>query len=307
MASNALVTSGLTRRFGRRVAVQDLSLQVHEGDIYGFLGPNGAGKTTAIRCMLGLLRPDEGSVQIFGETDPVAQRRHVGALVETPAFHGWMSARANLEMAAAYASIGQAGPAIDEALARVGLHGRDREAVRGYSLGMRQRLGIARALVGQPRLLILDEPTNGLDPRGMKEVRDLLKDLARGGLTVFVSSHLLGEVEQLCTRVGILEKGRLVYEGEPTGLGPAAARGGDTFVDVGARDPAALAAALAKIPGASLAGDGEGGRARIKLDGLDSAGLNRALVGAGVEVEALVPVERSLEDVFLSLTTKEIT
>lgn len=307
MASNALVTSGLTRRFGRRVAVEDLSLQVREGDIYGFLGPNGAGKTTAIRCMVGLLRADAGTVSVFGETDPVRQRAHVGALVETPAFHGWMSARANLELSAAYAGYSKAGPLIDEALARVGLGGRDREAVRGYSLGMRQRLGIARALVGQPRLLLLDEPTNGLDPRGMKEIRDLLKDLARGGLTVFVSSHLLGEVEQLCTRVGILEKGRLVYEGDATGLGPVGQTSGGDLVDVGVRDPAALAAALAKIPGATLAGDGEGGRARIRLDSLDSAALNKALVSAGVEVEALIPVERSLEDVFLALTSKEIT
>ena len=307
MTRAALETRSLTRRYGARVAVNELTLNVQEGDLYGFLGPNGAGKTTAIRCMLGLIRKDSGEVSVFGETDPVRQRAFVGALVETPAFLNSFSAQHNLEVAAAYAGVDDPAGAIAQALERVGLKGREREAVRGYSLGMRQRLGIARALVGRPRLLILDEPTNGLDPRGMKEVRDLLRDLARhDGLTVFVSSHLLGEVQLLCSRVGILERGRLVYEGDVAQIGSAPNEDA-LMVDLGCKDAAALGAALAKIPGAKLVGEGEAGRARIALTGLDAAALNRKLMAEGVSVDALVPVERNLEDLFLSLTSREIT
>jgi len=307
VTSDALMTKGLTRRFGSRVAVDHLDLRVGEGDLYGFLGPNGAGKTTAIRCILGLIRKDEGEVSLFGEADPIRQRSFVGALVETPAFHGGLSGWENLALSAAYAGTPDAGPAIRESLERVGLLGREREPVRAYSLGMRQRLGIARALVGRPRILILDEPTNGLDPRGMKEVRDLLRGLARrDGLTVFVSSHLLGEVQLLCNRVGILEKGRLVYEGDVSGIGDRAV-GEALIVDVGSPDPAGLRAALAGVKGAVVQGDGEAGRVRVALTGLDIPALNAALVAAGARVEALVPVERNLEDLFLSMTSQEIT
>ncbi len=311
MTSEALMTRGLTRRFGARIAVDHLDLRVREGDVYGFLGPNGAGKTTAIRCILGLIRKDEGEVALFGETDPIRQRAFVGALVETPAFHGSLSGWQNLALAAAYAGTADRDAAIQEALSRVGLLGRERDPVRGYSLGMRQRLGIARALVGRPRILILDEPTNGLDPRGMKEVRDLLRDLARRDkLTVFISSHLLGEVQQLCDRVGILEKGRLVYEGDVSGVGdgaPEQAGPKGLVVDVGSSDLGALKTALATVSGASVLGDGEGGRVRVSLVGLDAATLNRALVQQGVAVDALVPIERDLEDLFLSMTSREIT
>ena len=210
-ASDALVTMGLGRNFGDRAAIRDLSVVVRTGEVYGFLGPNGAGKTTAIRCILGLLSPHAGAVSIFGETDPVLRRAHVGAMVETPAFHSFLSGRANLGVSAAYAGVEDA--ELDEILERVGLLDRANDRVRDYSLGMRQRLGLARALIGNPRLLILDEPTNGMDPRGIKEVRDLLVGLSRNhGVTIFVSSHLLSEVEQMCTRVGILNAGRLVSE-----------------------------------------------------------------------------------------------
>ena len=303
MTSDALVTRGLTRRFGKRAAVSDLSLRVAAGDVYGFLGPNGAGKTTAIRCMLGLIRRDAGEVEIFGERDPVRQRRHVGALVETPAFHGWLSARANLAQAAAYAGLAYPREDADEALDRVGLAGRAGEKVRTYSLGMRQRLGIARALIGRPRLLLLDEPTNGLDPRGMKEVRDLLRELAeRDRLTILVSSHLLGEVEQLCTRVGIIDGGRLVFEGDVDTI-----RGPSGAVDVMTTDADGVARALQGRSDATLQGPVEGGRLRVALGGLDAAGLNRVLVEAGVPVSALSPVERSLEELFLSLTSAGMT
>ena len=305
MTSDALVTRGLTRRFGDRIAVAELDLQVKEGDVYGFLGPNGAGKTTAIRMILGLIRKDGGSVEIFGDPRSVSQRKAVGAMVETPAFHGWMSGRSNLERAVAFS--GQGGRAdIDRALELVGLAGRDREKVRAYSLGMRQRLGIARALVGRPRLLVLDEPTNGLDPRGMKEVRDLLFQLARDEkLTIFISSHLLSEVELLCNRVGIIERGRLVAEGSVRGL--LAGKAGVTEVQVGSPDREGLLRVLGGVNGVSITGEAADGRVLVELSGLGIAELNRALVQAAVAVDALVPVQHSLEELFLSLTSEEIT
>jgi len=211
VASDALVTNGLSRQFGGRKALSDLSLAVREGEVYGFLGPNGAGKTTAIRCMLGLIRADSGQTAIFGETDPVSRLAHVGAMVETPAFHLFMSGRDNLMVSALYA--GLSAESVEEALELVGLSDRAEDKVGAYSLGMRQRLGLARAIMGSPRLLILDEPTNGMDPRGMADVRELLlKMVKERGTTVFVSSHLLAEVEKLCSRVGFLDQGRLVAE-----------------------------------------------------------------------------------------------
>ena len=211
MASDALVTNGISRRFGQREALRSLSFSVREGEIYGFLGPNGAGKTTAIRCILGLIKADSGSVSIFGDSDTVSRLTGVGSMVETPAFHGFMTGHENLVLSAAYAGIEES--VIPPALAAVGLADRAHEAVDGYSLGMRQRLGLARAIMGSPRLLILDEPTNGMDPRGMKDVRDLLVRLAAQGTSILVSSHLLAEVQQFCTRVGILDHGVLVHEG----------------------------------------------------------------------------------------------
>ena len=304
---DALVVEGLTRRFGGRVAVDDLRVRVKEGDVYGFLGPNGAGKTTAIRCMLGLIGRDAGHVRVFGEADPVRQRAHVGAMVETPAFHPWMSGRDNLRRAVAYSGVPAGKVDVDGALARVGLQGREKDRVGTYSLGMKQRLGIARALVGEPRLLLLDEPTNGLDPRGMKEVRDLLLDLARRDrLTIFLSSHLLHEVEQLCSRVGIIDHGKLVAEGTPTELADRL-RGSGEEIEVGSSDLLALGAALRGIGGVTLVGDGDAGRLRVRLEGIDAAGLNRALIAAAVPVSALVPIVHRLEDLFLSLTSHEVT
>lgn len=306
MTTPALVTEGLTRRFGTRTAVDRLTIQVNEGDVYGFLGPNGAGKTTAIRCILGLIKKDEGKVRIFGETDPVKQRAAVGAMVETPHFHPWMSARANLELAMAYAGRGTAAD-IDKALQLVGLWGRESEKVRTFSLGMRQRLGIARALVGKPRLLVLDEPTNGLDPRGMKEVRDLLLRLARTEqLTIFISSHLLGEIELLCSRVGIIERGRMIAEGEVADL--VAGKGAVQEVEVGTEDEAALRAALEGLEGASFESGLDDGRFLVGLSpGTTVPQLNQHLVSAGLPISAMVPVQRSLEDLFLQLTSKELT
>ncbi len=216
MASDALVTTGLSRRFGAREALRDLTLAVRPGELYGFLGPNGAGKTTAIRCILGLIASDQGHVEIFGESDRVARLQSVGVMVETPAFHDFLSGAENLELSARYGGLSLEG--VRTALESAGLADRGNDLVRTYSLGMRQRLGLARAILGEPRLLILDEPTNGMDPRGMAEVRELLCRLsADRGTTIFVSSHLLSEVEKMCTRVGILDHGVLVAESSVDG------------------------------------------------------------------------------------------
>ncbi len=301
----ALVTEGLTRRFGERLAVDQLSIQVEPGDVYGFLGPNGAGQTTAIRCILGLIRKDAGSVRIFGETNPVRQRAHVGAMVETPRFFDWMSARGNLERAVAFAGVGDRTD-IDKSLQLVGLWGRESEPVRTYSLGMRQRLGIARALVGRPKMLVLDEPTNGLDPRGMKEVRDLLANLARStNLTIFISSHLLDEIEKLCDRVGIIEHGRMIAEGRVDDL--VAGEVGASVVEIGSPDTTGLQLALSQMEGVREEGEGESGRLKLRIEGITPSELNARLVERGIAVSALIPTERRLEELFLSLTSKEIT
>ena len=302
--SPAVAVRGLTRRFGNRVAVNALDLDVLSGDLYGFLGPNGAGKTTAIRCILGLIRRDAGEVAIFGDTHPVRQRSGVGAVVESPRFHEWLTGRENLRIAATFAERVRADD-IDLALERVGLMDRGGDKVRGYSQGMRQRLGIARALVCSPRLLILDEPTNGLDPRGMREVRDLLRTLVhRDGLTVLVSSHLLTEIEAICNRVGILDQGHLVSQGsvqdllhEMTGLDE---------VEVGVDDRSHLERALADLPTVSVVGEGEAGRIHLRLKGLTISDLNRSLVAAGIAVQALVPRTPRLEDLYLERTRKEV-
>lgn len=304
MTIPALQVEGLTRTFGSRAAIQNLNLVVNEGDVYGFLGPNGAGKTTAIRCILGLIRSDRGTVQIFGDARRPRALRPVGAIVETPAFHDWLDGRDNLRLAAAYADLSAADSTaeIERVLDRVGLTDRANDAVKTYSLGMRQRLGIARALLGRPRLLLLDEPTNGLDPRGMHEVRELVRSLAlHDRITVFISSHLLAEIEAICNRVGIIQQGTLRAEGEVSALLAAHAKGRH-IVEVGSPDADALRTVLDGLEGAVLIGAGATGRFRVALTELDVAGLNRALVEQGVAVQALVPESGRLEDVFLEVT-----
>jgi ABC-2 type transport system ATP-binding protein len=299
----ALSVRGLTHRFGARTAVRGLDLTVLEGDVYGFLGPNGAGKTTVIRCVLGLVRPSEGEIRLFGATGTAA-RAPVGAIVETPAFHGFLTGRDNLRVAAAYAGLG--GRAAEDELARVldrvGLTERAGDRAGTYSLGMRQRLAIARALLGRPRLLILDEPTNGLDPQGMREVRDLVRSLALNDkITVFLSSHLLGEIQAICNRVGIVTEGTLRAEGPVAELLSRSASP-VVRVEVGA-DAAALTAAVEGLAGAVIEGPGAEGRTRVALSGTTIPALVRTLVAAGVEVDAVVPDRRNLEDVFLEVTT----
>ena len=295
----ALEVTGLSRAYGKRFAVRDLDLKVAAGDVYGFLGPNGAGKTTAMRCILGLIRRNSGQVKIFGEANLVRARRHVGAIVEMPAFHTWLSGRDNLRQACAYANYPES--EIPQVLARVGLTERSRDKAGQYSLGMKQRLGIARALLGRPRLLMLDEPTNGLDPRGMAEMRDLIRSLAlHDNITVFVSSHLLGEVQAICNRVGIIQEGRLRAEGLVEEL--LTTQGKQTFVEVAAADMDALKAALADMEGVDVLGPGSHGRLRVQYEGTTPAEINRRLVEVGVFIDVLVPETRDLEDVFLEVT-----
>jgi len=306
-AEPVIATSQLTKRYGSVTAVDRIDLLVRQGDRYGFLGPNGSGKTTTVRMLLGLVFATSGTVELLGRPVPRQARsvlRQIGALVEEPAAYPHLSARANLRLLdAAGPPVGD-GPAadrtgsrrtrrrrIDEALERVGLADVGRRPVRAYSLGMRQRLGLAAALVRTPRLLVLDEPTNGLDPRGIREVRDLLMTLNQAGTTVFLSSHLLAEVELFCTRVGVLDRGRLVAQDDLSALrGPT----GRTVVRV---DDGAAARALF---GGRVAAARDG---HLVLEGVTVAEATARLVREGIDVLEAVPERRTLEDTVLGLTS----
>ena len=302
MTTPALSVRGLTRRFGPRIAVDDLHLEVHLGDVYGFLGPNGAGKTTAMRCMLDLIRRDAGQIEIFGLTGREA-RHQVGAMIESPAFHGHLSGRQNLHLAADYRAlpVRSIDGEIDRVLTLVGLRERGGDSVAGYSQGMRQRLGIARAMLGRPPLLLLDEPTNGLDPQGMREVRDLVQALsAHEDVTVFLSSHLLSEVQAICNRVGILTLGRLRAEGDVQEL-IERARGAVSAIEIGTPDPEGLLAAAEAIDGIEADGRSPHGRLRFTLE-RQVPEIVAALVERGVPLSSVVPLEHNLETVFLQVT-----
>ena len=302
--TSALASRGLTKRYGSFLAVHPLDLDVGRGEVYGFIGPNGAGKTTTIRMLLGLIEPSGGAAELFGE--PLGARRpglrRVGALIEEPAFWPYLSGRHNLSCLARAAGRSADTDArlrrIDEVLGIVGLAEVADRAVRAFSQGMRQRLGIAQALLGAPELLVLDEPTNGLDPTGMREMRVLLRRLADDGTTVFVSSHLLGEVESICDRVGVMAGGRLVAEGSPDRLRAASS---DRLV-VQVDDMARAVRVLRDIAGVAIVDQpARGGRLTLSVDGTGSADVNAALVRGGVQVHALTPVRASLEDVFHDL------
>ncbi len=293
----AIATTTLTKRYGALTAVDSVDLDVRAGDRYGFLGPNGSGKTTTVRMLLGLVHATSGSIEVLGQPIPrrtKAVLASVGALVEGPSAYGHLSGRTNLGLHDA------AGPGgsrrtrrrrIDAALEQVGLSGVGRKPVKAYSLGMRQRLGLAAALLRSPRLLVLDEPTNGLDPQGIREVRDLLLELNRAGTTIFLSSHLLAEVEQLCSRVGVVDRGRLVLQEELAVLQAPTGR-------VAVRTPDATVA-LALLDGRVTHREDD----RLLVRGTDPAALNAELVRAGVRVAELGPERRTLEDIVLEVTT----
>ncbi|MCH1868250.1 ABC transporter ATP-binding protein [Nocardioides sp. CFH 31398] len=297
MTEPVIRTAGLTKRFGRVTAVDGVDLDVREGDVYGFLGANGSGKTTTVRMLLGLVLATRGEAEVLGRPMPRHRQEvlpQVGALVEGPGAYESMSGRANLRL---FDAMGSAGPAggrrtrerrIGEVLERVGLGGIDRRPVKAYSLGMRQRLGLASALLRSPRLLVLDEPTNGLDPQGIHEIRELLLELNRGGVTVFLSSHLLAEIEQMCTRVGVLDRGRLVLQDDL-----AALQGPTGRTEVVTDDPGRAASLL----GDAVEGR-DGDRLLVRAD--DTGTLNRRLVEAGCRVTLLAPERRTLEQVVLA-------
>jgi ABC-2 type transport system ATP-binding protein len=294
MTDNVVETVGLSRRFGERLAVDGLSLTVRRGEVYGFLGPNGAGKTTTLRMLLGLVRPTAGRARVLGHPPgSPAALAGVGALVEGPGFYPYLSGRDNLRVLARYAGLDDV--AVGAALETVDLADRAGDRFRSYSLGMKQRLGVAAALLRRPDLLILDEPTNGLDPAGMADMRQLVRALAGQGHTVLLSSHLLGEVQEICDRIGVIAQGRLRSESTVAEL-----RGEKTLLIRAEPGPAARTV-VERLVGPGRVTDADGGLA-VATPAHRAPELARALVLADVAVHELRPRERSLEDVFFSLT-----
>jgi ABC-2 type transport system ATP-binding protein len=294
----AIETHGLTRRFGPITAVDDVALAVPARSVYAFLGLNGAGKTTTIRLLLGLQRPTRGEVVILGRpirTHRIACLQKVAALVETPSLYPHLTGRENLEVVRRILGV----PAVrsDEALRKVGLAADGRRLVREYSLGMRQRLGLAQCLLGSPQLLVLDEPTNGLDPEGIQEVRDLIRALpSKTGTTVFLSSHILAEVEQTATHVGVIHRGRLLFQGAVETLPGNAER----ILEVGVHDPQRAVAVLSDAGWEARAT--ERGRIMVPLrERTDASRINGVLVAAGLDVSHLAEAPRSLEGAFFGL------
>jgi len=288
----------LTKRYGNGVvAVDQVSLGVRRGEVYGFLGPNGAGKTTTLRVLLGLVAPSAGHVRVLGRPpgDPAALAR-IGSLVEGPAFYPYLSGRDNLRVLTRYAGVPER--RVPEVLRTVDLADRGGDRFGTYSLGMKQRLGVAAALLKDPALVVLDEPTNGLDPAGMRDMRRLVRRLGAEGRTVLLSSHLLGEVQQICDRVGVISDGRMVVESTVDQL----RAGGELVVVATPSDVARRRLLQLAEVDAVRASDGV---LRLDVEPADAARVNRELVTAGVDISQLRHDERSLEDVFLELTTSE--
>jgi ABC-2 type transport system ATP-binding protein len=295
-----LSTIGLTKRFGTIVAVDGLDLQVRKGEVLGFLGPNGSGKSTTVGMILGLIAPTAGRIEFRGR-DLSAQRaeatRAIGAIIETPAFYPFLSGRDNLR-ALAMAAGGVPAGRIEQLLALVGLSERAGSQFKTYSLGMKQRLGIASTLLTDPELVILDEPTNGLDPAGQREIRELIPMLARQGRAVLLASHLLNEVQQVCDRVAIIRRGRMIQAGPVAELVRR-----DAYIEL-FLSPAELGPAAETLRTLSFVREVAivGGRLRVVTPLEQGAAINRALAGVGLYASAIIPRESSLEDVFLELT-----
>ena len=293
-----LEVRGLVKRYGDLTAVAGVDITVNAGDVYGYLGPNGAGKTTSLRMMLGLIRPTEGTARLFGR-DPqasIAALQGVAGFVEAPTFYPYLTGRRNLELLAGFDG-GGARQRIAEALETVELTKRGGDRVGGYSHGMRQRLGIAAALLRDPKLLLLDEPTTGLDPAGMRDMRLLVKRLASQGITIVLSSHLLAEVEDVCNRVAIIRRGKIVYEGMIADLKQAA---GMSYRLSSTDNERALAVCRAQ-PGISDVNVRDGQVSFVAEENA-VAELSQALVEAGALIRALAPQGATLEELFFSLT-----
>jgi len=297
-AAEPVVARGLVKRYGELVAVDGVDLTVERGDVFGYLGPNGAGKTTSLRMLLGLIRPSAGSIRLFGR-DPLDDGARaldgVAGFVEAPRFYPYLTGRRNLRLLADYDEPRTHGR-VEEVLELVELRDRGDDRVGGYSHGMKQRLGIAASLLRSPRLLLLDEPTTGLDPAGMRDMRELVRRLSGEGITVLLSSHLLVEVEELCNRVAIIRRGRVVYEGALSALKEQAGRTWRLRATDGGR---ARAIALAR----GIAGlDDTDGDLRFAADEEAVAALTIALGQAGIGITSLRAEAASLEDLFLELT-----
>jgi ABC-type multidrug transport system ATPase subunit len=299
-------TSGLTKRFGARTALDGVDLRVPRGSAFGFLGPNGAGKTTMIRVLLGLTHASAGSMRLLGRPVPAeraAALNRVGAIIEEPRFHPYLTGRENLRVAAAVR-----GPEVREriapALARVGLSDRADQKVKSYSMGMRQRLGVARCLLADPLLLILDEPTNGLDPGGIQEFRAMIRAMVeQEGRTVFISSHLLDEVEKTCDAAAIVDRGKVVTQGAMADLAAGGEVRHELIIGVDDAERALSAIGTSELVRDAHRSD-EGLRVVLAGDPQTAAQLNAMLVGAGVGVMRLEPVRQSLEARFLEITTR---
>jgi ABC-type multidrug transport system ATPase subunit len=299
MSDVALQTEDLTKRFGARTAVDHLTIRVERGDIYGFLGPNGAGKSTTLRMLLGLVRPTSGVIKFpvrATRWEYLRARSRVGAIIETPAFYENFSGRRNLQLLASLSG-GVEIKRVEQVLEIVDLRDRARDPVKVYSYGMRQRLGIAQALLPTPQIIILDEPTNGLDPQGIQETRELIRRLRNElRLTVLLSSHLLTEIEQLCNRVGIIHEGRLLYEG-----GPEALLRPSSLYKVRVDDLSGAFELLTRERGVTVSQNGDS-FLRIDADREAISAVNALLVREGIKVYELSPAQESLEEAFLRLT-----
>jgi ABC-2 type transport system ATP-binding protein len=291
---------GLVKRYGKIAAVDEVDLTVNPGDVFGYLGPNGAGKTTSLRMMLGLIRPTAGTVRLFGRDPQVSVRalEGVAGFVEAPTFYPYLSGRTNLEL---YASLdgGDAASRIDEVLETVQLRERAADKVKGYSHGMKQRLGIASALLRNPRLLLLDEPATGLDPAGMRDMRELIRDLGARGITVLLSSHLMTEVEELCNRVAIIRRGRVAYEGS---LSELRSRAGISYRLRTTDDLRARRVSEAQPGIEEIEGGRPDGLVFQATDESAVAALSLALAESGAQVLELTPRQATLEDLFFELT-----
>ncbi|ANF97910.1 ABC transporter ATP-binding protein [Paenibacillus bovis] len=297
MSEWIMETEGLTKTYRKFTPVDQLQLHVREGEVYGFLGPNGAGKTTTIRMLLGLIRPSTGSIRIFGRELPRHRSfilRQVGSMVESPSYYGHLTGKENLKLTCTLLQIPET--EVDRVLDIVRLRQAQHKLARTYSLGMKQRLGIAQALLGNPRLLILDEPTNGLDPAGIQEIRELIVQLPRQyRITVFVSSHILREIERVANRVGIIHTGRLLFEGEMSELH----RQGTPFVQLHA-EPAQQTLDYLREWGYPVVQEDHG--MNIMSDPAEASVINRRLVNRNIEVSHLSIGGQSLEDIFLEMT-----
>ncbi|MFK7919859.1 MAG: ABC transporter ATP-binding protein [Ilumatobacter sp.] len=295
---NALTANGLTRRFGALTAVDDLTFEVPAGGVVGFVGPNGSGKSTTIRVLLGLIAASDGTGTVLGESIEHPQRfaHRVGALIEAPTFVGSLSAWDNLASLAALRGVGH--QRIHDVLATVGLTGREHDRASTFSLGMKQRLGIAAALLPDPELLVLDEPTNGLDPSGIVEIRTLIKSLADGRRTVVVSSHLMSEIQAMVDDLIVIRFGKLLYSGSLDGLMDDAVE----QVIAGPEHDAELPQLIAAVEANGWSYTNAGSQLRIDLPGTRSADVNRAAHEAGINLRQLTPQQDNLEDVFLRLT-----